>query len=60
MVAASAAAACHSGEVKISAVIAALDVPKAVGAGTLRFSLGRYTTDAEVGSVPCTGKWRAG
>jgi cysteine desulfurase len=47
-VAASAGAACHSGDVQISHVLRAMDVPADWARGALRLSTGRYTTLAEV------------
>jgi cysteine desulfurase len=47
-VAASAGAACHSGTVAISHVLAAMQVPADWAQGTLRFSIGRMTTVAEI------------
>jgi cysteine desulfurase len=47
-VAASAGAACHSDSVEISHVLEAMDVPLEWAKGTLRFSVGRMTTEAEV------------
>jgi len=47
-VAASAGAACHADSVAVSHVLEAMRVPAAWAAGTLRFSLGRFTTAAEV------------
>ncbi len=47
-VAASAGSACHSGTVSVSPVIKALGVPEDWAMGTLRFSTGKFTTDAEV------------
>ncbi len=47
-VAASTGSACHSGLVALSPVLAAMGVPKEVGIGAIRFSLGRPTTAAEV------------
>jgi len=47
-VAVSAGAACHSGSVKISHVLHAMGIPLSWAGGTLRFSIGRYTTDAEI------------
>jgi cysteine desulfurase len=46
--AASTGAACHGPEVKLSHVLAAMGVPPEVGKGTVRLSVGRQTTDAEV------------
>ncbi|MFO1009699.1 MAG: aminotransferase class V-fold PLP-dependent enzyme [Planctomycetota bacterium] len=45
---ASAGSACHAGARKPSHVLAALGLPPAEAAGTVRFSLGRGTTPAEV------------
>jgi len=47
-VAASAGAACHADTVKISHVLEAMGIPMAFARGTLRFSVGRYTTEQEV------------
>ena len=47
-VAASAGAACHSGQVEVSGVLQAMGVPIEYAMGTVRFSVGRYTTAEEV------------
>jgi cysteine desulfurase len=47
-VAASAGAACHSDTVMISHVLEAMAVPLEWAKGTLRFSVGRMTTEAEI------------
>jgi len=47
-VAASAGAACHSDSVKISHVLEAMGTPLDWAKGTLRFSVGRMTTEAEI------------
>ena len=47
-VAASAGAACHADAVNVSAVLQAMDVPIAWAMGTVRFSVGRPTTAAEI------------
>merc|ERR1712086_623087 len=47
-VAASAGAACHSSAPSVSAVLKAMDVPLEFAVGTLRLSVGRHTTAAEV------------
>jgi cysteine desulfurase len=47
-VAASAGAACHSDSVVISHVLKAMAVPLEWAKGTLRFSVGRMTTEAEI------------
>lgn len=50
-VAASTGSACHSGEVKLSPVLKAMNVPPDVGLGAIRFSLGHATTRAEIERV---------
>jgi cysteine desulfurase len=47
-VAASAGAACHTDSVSISATLAAMKVTQEYAMGTLRLSVGRYTTDNEI------------
>lgn len=47
-VAASAGAACHSGEVNVSAVLQAMNVPVEWAMGTVRFSTGRDTAAAQI------------
>lgn len=47
-VAASAGAACHAGQVEISHVLQAMQVPEEWAKGTLRLSTGRYTTVDEI------------
>ena len=47
-VAASAGAACHSGEIKISSVLKAMKVPEEWARGALRLTTGRMTTHSEV------------
>ena len=47
-VAASASAACHSGTAAVSAVLQAVGVEQELAVGTLRLSVRRHTTDAEV------------
>lgn len=47
-VACSAGAACHADEVAISQVLRAMRVPPDYAMGTIRFSLGRMTTEAEI------------
>ena len=60
-VAASAGAACHSGTVHLSHVLAAMGVEPEVGRGTVRFSAGRYTTAAEIDEAVAViaEAWRA-
>jgi cysteine desulfurase len=47
-IAVSAGAACHSGEVKISSVLKAMNTPIEWARGTLRFSTGRMTSENEI------------
>lgn len=47
-VAASAGAACHSGQIRVSPVLRAMHVPEEWARGTLRFSTGRTTSEAEI------------
>ncbi len=47
-VAASAGAACHSDRVEVSSVLEAMHIPLEYAMGTLRFSVGRYTTADEI------------
>ena len=46
--AASTGSACHAGTVELSPVLKAMKVDEQVGKGTIRFSLGRYTTKEEI------------
>ncbi len=50
-VAASAGAACHSGQVEVSGVLQAMGVPIEYAMGTVRFSVGRCTTAEEVSAA---------
>ena len=50
-VAASTGAACHADSVELSPVLRAMAVPPLVGMGSVRFSLGRMTTEAEIDQV---------
>ncbi len=47
-VAASAGAACHADQVDLSPVIAAMGIPVEYAMGTIRFSVGRNTTEEEI------------
>lgn len=47
-VAISAGAACHSDSMAVSHVLQAMAVPLSWAGGTLRFSVGRFTTEGEV------------
>ena len=47
-VAASAGAACHSDQVEVSHVLRAMNVPMAYAMGTLRLTVGRFTTEDEI------------
>ena len=50
-VAASTGSACHTGDHTMSPVLAAMGTSPAVGRGTIRFSLGRTTTETEIDQV---------
>ncbi len=47
-VAASAGAACHTDSIDVSSVLEAMLVPLDFAMGTIRFSVGKYTTEAEI------------
>ncbi|MEO8380919.1 MAG: cysteine desulfurase family protein [Acidobacteriota bacterium] len=47
----SAGAACHSGSVEPSSTMKAMGLPLRVAMGAVRFSLSRYTTEAEIDEV---------
>ncbi|MCK9274584.1 MAG: cysteine desulfurase NifS, partial [Syntrophales bacterium] len=47
-VAASAGAACHAGKTAVSHVLEAMHVPLEWARGTLRFSVGRMSTEQEI------------
>jgi cysteine desulfurase len=49
--AASTGSACHSGQVSISPVLKAMNIPYEIARGAVRFSLGRYTTKEELDMV---------
>lgn len=49
--AASTGSACHAGTTQISPVLAAMEVPRKVALGAVRFSLGRETTRSEIDTV---------
>ena len=50
-VAASTGSACHTGQVELSPVLAAMGVSSEIGAGAIRFSLGRTTTAQDIDTV---------
>jgi cysteine desulfurase len=50
-IAASTGSACHAGSMQMSPVLQAMGVPVDVGLGAVRFSLGRYTTHADIQEV---------
>jgi cysteine desulfurase len=50
-IAASAGAACHTDSVDVSPVLTALGVDQDFAMGTIRFSVGRHTTEAEIDSA---------
>lgn len=63
--AASAGAACHSGEVEMSRVLSAMKLPGEWAMGTIRFSTGRFLTKVEVDQAiemvsGAVGRLRAG
>jgi cysteine desulfurase len=43
--------ACHSGSAEVSAVLRAMNLPKDVAQGSIRFSVGRYNTAEEIETV---------
>jgi cysteine desulfurase len=47
-IATSTGAACHSGQVYLSATLKAIGIDPELGAGSVRFSLGRFTTREEI------------
>ncbi|WP_078555696.1 cysteine desulfurase family protein [Bacillus alkalicellulosilyticus] len=47
-IAASTGSACHSGQVTLSPVLQAMGISEHIGMGTIRFSVGRYTTKEEI------------
>jgi cysteine desulfurase len=49
--AASTGSACHAGNVEMSSVLRAMQVPLQIGMGAIRFSLGRETTRDEIQAV---------
>lgn len=50
-VAASTGSACHAGQITLSPVLKAMGVVPKIGMGTIRFSLGRGTTQYEIDDV---------
>ena len=50
-VAASTGSACHAGQTSLSPVLQAMGVSERIGLGAVRFSLGRYSTQAEIDEV---------
>jgi cysteine desulfurase len=47
-IAASTGSACHEGQIDLSPVLCAMRVPPALGKGTVRLSVGRFTTEEEI------------
>jgi len=47
-IAASAGAACHADNVQISHVLEAMKIPEVLAKGTIRFSIGKMTTESEI------------
>ncbi len=58
---ASTGAACHSGSTRMSATLAAMGTPEAIARGTIRLSVGRFTTRADVDEAAnrLIDAWRA-
>ncbi len=50
-VAAPTGSACHAGSLELSPVLLAMGIPPEVGMGAVRLSLGRLTTEAEIGRL---------
>ncbi len=50
-VAASTGSACHAGRVELSPVLEAMGISPEIGMGAIRFSLGRATTEEEIGQL---------
>ncbi len=50
-IAASAGAACHSDKISISKVLTAMNVPEHFARGTIRFSVGKYSTETEINNA---------
>ena len=50
----SAGAACHSENVDVSPVLAAIGVDSEGARGAIRFGLGRFTTEAEIDAAAAT------
>jgi cysteine desulfurase len=50
-VAASTGSACHAGSVELSPVLKAMGIPREIGLGAVRFSLGRTTTREEIEEI---------
>lgn len=48
-IAASTGSACHEGKVRLSPVLAAMGVPPEIGCGALRLTVGRFTTEEQIG-----------
>ena len=46
--AASTGSACHAGEITLSSVLEAMQIPAELGMGAVRFSLGRYTARQDI------------
>ena len=47
-VAASAGAACHTSNIKISSVLSAMKIPEEIAMGTIRFSTGKFSNKDEI------------
>jgi cysteine desulfurase len=50
-VAASTGSACHAGQTSLSPVLKAMGIPEKIGLGAIRFSLGRFTSKADINAM---------
>jgi cysteine desulfurase len=50
-IAASTGSACHEGSITLSPVLAAMGVPPEIGIGAVRLSVGRFTSDEQIGQA---------
>ncbi|MFZ3040451.1 MAG: cysteine desulfurase family protein, partial [Thiobacillus sp.] len=60
-VAASTGSACHAGDSAVSGVLAAMGLTLEAAAGTVRLSIGRFTTEAEIDTAAAAliGAWKS-
>ena len=50
-IAASTGSACHADKIELSPVLKAMGIAPEVGAGAVRFTLGRWTTEEEIATA---------